>query len=254
MVSRVRTDKTRQPLRNCRGFTLIELVLVIVISGILVTVAVRETFNTIDDARYEQTKKEMDHLALAIAGDPGLYANGARTDFGYVGDIGAWPPNLDALATNPGGYSTWDGPYMAPGFDNNDFKTDGWGTAYSLVDALLRSTGSGSSIDKVIAGSTSDLLSNTVKGYVIDADREMPGAIYKDSMFVVLSYPDGAGGTAGVSVNPNAAGQFTFTGVPIGNHTISVIYIPDSDTITHSISVTPRSVVKVQIGFPADLW
>lgn len=236
------------------GFTLIELVLVIVISGILVTVAVRKTFNSIDDARYEQTKKEMDQLALAIAGDPGLYANGARTDFGYVGDIGAWPPDLDALAANPGGYSTWDGPYMAPAFNNNDFKTDGWGAAYSLIDALLRSTGSGGNIDKPVAGSRPDLLSNVVRGYVIDADREMPGAIYKDSMLVVLSYPDGAGSIASVSLSPDAAGQFSFAGIPIGNHILRVIYAPDSDTITQSISVTPGSVVKVRIGFPADLW
>ena len=62
-------------------------------------------------ARTETTIARMDMLARAIAGDPNLISGGVRSDFGYVGDVGALPSNLDQLVTNPG-YSTWGGPYV----------------------------------------------------------------------------------------------------------------------------------------------
>ena len=71
----------------------------------------------------------MEMLARAIVGNPSLTQNGARSDFGYVGDVGAFPPNLQALYQSPGGYATWDGPYVTTSFavDSTGFKTDAWG-------------------------------------------------------------------------------------------------------------------------------
>ncbi|RKX27924.1 MAG: hypothetical protein DRP47_05720, partial [Candidatus Zixiibacteriota bacterium] len=128
------------------GFTLVELVMMIVIVGILATIATRKMSDTVEDARYQQTKKELDHLAYAIVGNPELYSKGARSDFGYVGDVGALPPNLNALVTNPGSYSTWNGPYIDSGSSGTDHLTDAWGTAYTFTDTLVRSSGSGSNI------------------------------------------------------------------------------------------------------------
>lgn len=240
--------------RNNRGFTLIELVIVIVIVGILATVAVRKLSTSMDTAKYEHTMKELNSLAEAITGNPALYAEGARTDFGYVGDVGSLPLNLDALVTNPGGYSTWDGPYISRGIDLNEFKTDGWNIAYTFSDTLIRSTGSGGNIDKLFAVSSSALLNNTVSGYLVDADDEMPGTIYRDSLQVRLTYPDGSGNLTISTINPTAQGSFSFTGVPVGNHTLNVIYTPGSDTTTYTVSVTPQSVTKMAVTFPADLW
>lgn len=242
------------PSESADGFTLIELIIAIMIVGILTTVAVRQMSNSIEEARYEQTRKEMDELARAIVGNPGLYSNGARTDFGYVGDVGALPPNLNALVTNPGGFATWDGPYINRGVDLGGFKQDAWNVDYTFVDTLLRSSGSGINIDKIIANSTAALLANSVRGTVTDANRDLPGTAYSDSLVVRLTFPDGSGSMTTTSVNPDAKGYFSFAGVPIGNQTLSVIYIPDTDTVSYQVCVTPARVMKMDIIFPADLW
>ncbi|HHI03355.1 MAG TPA: prepilin-type N-terminal cleavage/methylation domain-containing protein [candidate division Zixibacteria bacterium] len=243
----------RITLQGKGGFTLIELVLVIAIIGIVTSVATVKLLPSLETARIEATKTEMQSLVYAIVGNPGVYTNGARSDFGYVGDIGALPPNLDALVSNPG-YSTWDGPYIKADFGSNDFKQDAWKVDYSYSDTLLRSTGSGSNIDKLFASSSSDLLSNSVSGYLIDADNEMPGPVYNDSISINLIYPDGTGGVATASINPNVNGDFTFSGIPVGNHILQVIYLPDSDTADYNLCVMPAGDTKIEILFPADLW
>ncbi len=243
----------RLRMNHC-GFTLIELIIVIIIVGIMATVAVRKLGTSLETAKYEHTKKELDALAAAMVGNPSLFAEGARTDFGYVGDVGALPPNLDALVTNPGGYTTWDGPYISRGVDPNEFKQDGWKSAYVYSDTLLRSAGSGSNIDKIIAVSSSALLGNSVQGHIVDADDEMPGAIYRDSLVIRLTYPDGSGNITTSITSPTADGSFSFSSVPIGNQRLSVIYTPDNDTATYTVSITPQSNVKIAVTFPADLW
>ena len=236
------------------GFTLIELVITILVLGIIATVATRKMGESIETANHEHAKKELDQLVFAMVGNPEIYSHGARTDFGYVGDIGALPPNLNALVQNPGGYATWDGPYIERGLDNDDFKKDAWDADYTYVDTVIRSTGSGSDIDKLIATSSAVLFDNSVSGIFRDANMTMPGATFDDSVVIRLAYPNGSGATTTATVNPNAFGEFTFTGVPIGNHTLSIIYIPETDTVSFPVMVLPGRNVKLDIVFPADLW
>lgn len=235
------------------GFTLIEIVMVIVIIGILAGMATMKMMTGIETAKHEATRSELNELARAIAGNAAVYAEGARTDFGYVGDVGALPPSLDALAVNPG-YSTWDGPYMSGNFESLGFRKDAWNVDYIYSDTLLRSVGSGSNIDKVFASSSADLLSNSISGYILDADVNAPGAIYDDSLLIDLIFPDGSGGITISSINPDANGGFSFTGIPVGNHTLRVVYIPDSDTVEYELSVNLGSGTYIDIIFPADLW
>ena len=64
----------------------------------------------------------------------------------------------------------------------------------------ITSTGSGSSIIRDLGGSISDFLSNKVTGLALDVDGSTPGPIYKDSIYVTLYYPNGAGSiTAAIS-------------------------------------------------------
>ncbi len=244
----------KEKLTNTDGFTLIELVIIIVIAGIITAVAVINMSSSLDTAKYEGTKSELDELALAIAGNPALATNGARSDFGYVGDVGGLPPNLDALAQNPGGYTTWDGPYIDKVAATDDFKRDGWGVNYTYTDTLIRSTGSGSNIDKIYAPNRASLLSNTVAGYVIDASHSMPGTIFKDSLSLRITYPNGSGGVVTASTIPDVRGNFSFANVPIGRHALTAIYLPDNDTLLYDIAVTPNSVIKLDVIFPHDLW
>ena len=236
-----------------RGFTLIELVIVIIILSILATVATRQLSTTVDTAKYEQTKNEMDALAAAIRGSEELYESGARTDFGYVGDIGGLPPNLDALVQNPG-YGTWKGPYIDRGIAADDFKKDGWGANYTYQDTMIRSSGSGSNIDKLYASSRAELLSNSVEGYLTDADRTPPTSAHINTIWVQLLRPNGAGGIKVDSTRPTASGYFTFSSIPIGNQTLRAIYTPQTDTVTIPVAVYPKRTTRLNVVFPADLW
>ena len=74
-----------QKLNSSSGFTLIELVIIIIIIAIITAVAMVNMTSSFDTARHEHTKAELDALAFAIVGNPALYTNGARSDFGYVG-------------------------------------------------------------------------------------------------------------------------------------------------------------------------
>ena len=241
-------------LTNQTGFTLIEIVIVIIILGLLSSIAIRQIGTQVDTAQYEQTKKELDQLALAIVGNPDIRTNGARTDFGYVGDVGALPPNLTALVTNPGGYTTWDGPYIDPGPNGNDYLTDAWASAYVYSNTNIRSVGAGSNIDKLFAPNSTSLLSNTVEGYLVDAGNQPPGTSYMDSVLVELIYPDGSGGLTTASTALNASGNFIFATVPVGNHLLRSIHIPTSDSTTYQVSVEPGSHLKLRLTHPADIW
>ncbi len=243
-------------LRNDRGFTLAEVILVIIIAGILIGVALSSGSSLQDNARTEETKRELQQLAEAIVGNEELQSNGTRSDFGYVGDVGAMPPDLDALVTNPG-YATWDGPYIRSQIsqDASDYKTDSWGTAYNYSGGTeISSTGGGSTIARRLANSSSELLSNEVSGAIIDVDGSPPGGVYADSVTVQLTYPDGTGGLATGTVQPRPDGSFSLSDVPIGSHSLSIIYEPENDTLQRFVAITPGSAAYSTYRLPGDYW
>jgi len=228
---------------SSHGFSLIELLAVIVVIGILAAVAMQSMGTAVQDTRRVRTEREMEMLAHAIAGDPQLTQSGSRCDFGYVGDVGAFPPNLQALYQNPGGYSTWQGPYLAPGLteDNTGYLKDEWGTNYTYAGGLtLSSTGSGTTVTRKIAPATSDYLINRLRGTVHDAADNPPGPSHASSIDLNITIPNGAGSTIVKTYHPDAAGSFSLDSLPAGQHRLEIVFTPTADTLRRKVTILPR--------------
>ena len=84
-------------LRSHRGFTLIEILVVVVIIAILAAVVVPNVLSRIGDAKAGAATSDIKTLDDAIDQ--------------YHLDTGTLPPNLDALISNPGDQK-WHDPYL----------------------------------------------------------------------------------------------------------------------------------------------
>ena len=246
-------------IRRENGYSLIELIVVVIIMGILASVAVRSLGRLTDTSRVEETKQELDKLAWAIAGDPDLVSGGARTDYGYVGDVGSLPADLGSLAANPGGWSTWAGPYIQDDFSSGSpdttFKIDAWGKGYVYSGtSVISSTGGTTPITRNISSSTDDLLYNTVSLSITDTDDTPPGTDYKDSVSFLLTYPNGLGSFTSQAKLPDAGGFLAFDSIPIGIHELRTIYLPDNDTIMRKVNLAPGQDIYVEIQVNGNPW
>ncbi|MCP4685481.1 MAG: prepilin-type N-terminal cleavage/methylation domain-containing protein [bacterium] len=249
---------TRSLVGDCRGYSLIELIVVLIIIGVIASVAMKSLTAVNDTARIEETKRELAQIAHAIVGNPELVSGGIRTDYGFVGDNGRLPANLNALLTRPGGYTNWDGPYISDEFStdgsSSEYKNDGWGRAYSYSGGLMViSTGGSSTITRTLANSTGELLRNNASFTFTDLDFTPPGPDYQDSVRFVLTYPRNGSLTSRTDY-PSDDGFVTYDSVPIGLHTLRVIYLPDNDTLTRKISVSSGQDYYTDVQYFADLW
>jgi len=241
------------------GYSLVELLAVIIIVGVIATMAMKSLTSANTTVRVERTCREMDRLAHAVAGDPDLVTGGTRSDYGYVGDVGSLPPDLDALVANPGGLSTWDGPYVNDAFSTDGsssrYGIDAWGHAYTYSGGIaIVSDGGGTSITRQIAHSVDDLVNNNVRAVVMDLDFTSPGTDNTDSVTFLLTYPDGFGSTATDTRTPEPDGFVEFDSIPIGQHTLRMVYEPDNDTISRVVNVSPGEDYYAEIQYYRDVW
>lgn len=228
---------------NISGFSLIELTVVLVAVAIAMAVVMQSMTTVIQDTRHAETEREMEQLSDAIVGNPEQTANGTRSDFGYVGDVGVFPSNLNALRTNVGSMPTWNGPYIHTDYtqDTISYLIDGWGQSYSYNGGTtITSTGSGSNITKKLAAATTDYTRNTVTGIIKDNNGAEPGAILKDSVSILIDMPAGASGTVTKQYKPNSTGDFTLDSIPAGLRRVRAIYLPQNDTVEQYYTVLPK--------------
>lgn len=137
------------------GFTLIEIVIIIVTLGILAAVAIPKFADMANSAKVNATKQEMMSLKKAIVGDPSAVAGGEFIDRGFEGDIGNLPSQLPDLAQKPDSLANynpltrlgWNGPYIDRA--NNDYLTDAWGNAYVYQPGSRRIISTGGGADTI---------------------------------------------------------------------------------------------------------
>lgn len=109
-----KTQKQQQKSSN-RGFSLIELIVVLVILGLLATVVGPRVMSRLAQGKSEIAKLQIDQLDGAL----GLYRF----------DVGRYPNSsegLQALIDNPSGVQNWSGPYL----DKRTLPKDPWGREY----------------------------------------------------------------------------------------------------------------------------
>ncbi|CBV42661.1 type II secretion system major pseudopilin GspG [Halomonas elongata] len=86
----------RRPTRQS-GFTLLEMLAVIVLLGVIATIVVRQVGGNVDKGKYGAGKAQLASLSMKIES--------------YALDMGAPPANLDQLLHAPEGNAQWMGPY-----------------------------------------------------------------------------------------------------------------------------------------------
>lgn len=82
------------------GFTLLEMLAVIVLLGIVATIVVRQVGGNVDKGKYGAGKAQLASLGMKIES--------------YGLDVGSPPVNLQQLVSKPANAVGWAGPYAKP--------------------------------------------------------------------------------------------------------------------------------------------
>lgn len=132
------------------GFTLVELLLVILILSSLALVTTFMVDNMNEQFRFDQTKSRLEQIRRAIIGDSARTLNGQPEISGFVADMGRLPVSLSELIEAPADedqlwgeqevtlsgtivgylYGGWRGPYLETLPESESGKKafrDGWG-------------------------------------------------------------------------------------------------------------------------------
>ena len=98
--------------RRATGFTLLELLVVLAILGLIATFAAPQVLKWLSGAKSDSARIQIEAVSSAI-------------DL-YRLEVGSYPPDLEALVTQPSGVDRWDGPYLR----KKTVPKDPWGRDY----------------------------------------------------------------------------------------------------------------------------
>ena len=135
---------TRLPRRAAQsGFSLIEIILVVVLIGGIVAFAASRILGGGDRARYNLAKSQVQTLAEKVQQ--------------FENDTGTLPGSLDGLVTDPGNTAGWLGPYAKaaelkdPWNHAFEYRVPGDGKPFDLMSYGKDGKPGGSSVDADIA-------------------------------------------------------------------------------------------------------
>jgi prepilin-type N-terminal cleavage/methylation domain-containing protein len=238
-----------------RGFTLLEIVVVVAVIGILAAAIAPSIIQQIMDTRVQGTRDEVEAISTAMTGTP------ANNQFGFAGDIGRLPATLQELASAGSlpAFTTntvrnigmgWRGPYINTGSSAADYLTDGFGRAYTLSAGQVRSAGPDGAMntadDIIYPPSAPD-----VTGEVAVTVKTISGGktvVDPAGYRVDLYYPSN-GTEAALS---DTAAPFSFNNVPMGARALRVV--KTSNPNAGSIVAQDTIVVRPGSTTAAELW
>jgi general secretion pathway protein G len=130
---------TRSPRPAQRGFSLIEIILVVVLIGGIVAFAASRILGGGDRAKANLAKAQVQTMAEKIQQ--------------FEMDTGSLPNSLDELVSEPGNATGWLGPYAKAGEINDpwnhpfEYQVPGDGQAFDLISLGKDGKPGGSSVD-----------------------------------------------------------------------------------------------------------
>lgn len=119
-MNSAKLDQSQKRRRRQAGFTLLEILIVVIIVGLLATLVTPRLFKTMDKAKAKVAKTQIELLATALKQ--------------FRLDVGRYPlteEGLQSLVRRPDTAVGWDGPYL-----EKEVPRDPWGNNY-----LYRSPG-----------------------------------------------------------------------------------------------------------------
>lgn len=99
------------PAKSTRGFTIIELLIVMAILGMLAVMVAPNLFNQASSARQDAARSQISSIGSAL-------------DTHRL-DVGRYPDTLEGLQRNTTGRASWNGPYL-----RGEVPSDPWGYDY----------------------------------------------------------------------------------------------------------------------------
>lgn len=240
---------------NKKGFTLVEIIVVLAVLAILVGLAVPIALKIFERTAEDTTREEMDNIKKAMLGDPKKLQSSFRSDFGFLGDVGCLPTVLDRLVTQgslpPWSFNStnqagagWKGPYIT-GPAGEEFTKDQLGNPYTYtvpagacpLTATLTSNGPDgqpSTADDISISVASNETTATVRGKVKDtAGVGLQG-------ISVEFYSAVVGVLTTTTSTTDANGEYVFASVPFGARAVRalprLVFSPGSVVITGGVA------------------
>jgi prepilin-type N-terminal cleavage/methylation domain-containing protein len=245
---------------RARGVTLLELLVVLMILSIILTAAVKTWDVTLERGRAETTSRKLSQIVNVIVGNPDYIVAGHRADFGFVGDVGRPPNNLQELVVfqpvSPPESSLWRGPYLRSTFNESPdgFRIDGWGDTiiYNKDSLFVRSLGGRGYADKTrwqtvfLSYDRTALIGNKMDGQIVDVHDRSPLVVLpllrRDSIIallkVTLYLPSPAGKLSPREKAGASAAHFTYDAIPQGTHRLVAKYVNYYKTQRESTETT----------------